>query len=79
MPVARKPSCFTWLTAMFVAGDHALNDMTGEGEESWKSMLTAKKYQVIPVLKGLGSNDAFASIFVDHIRDAARDADIPLQ
>jgi sirohydrochlorin cobaltochelatase len=30
------------------------------------------------VLKGLGSNDAFAQIFVQHIRDAARDAGIPL-
>jgi sirohydrochlorin cobaltochelatase len=64
---------------MIVAGDHALNDMAGDDEESWKSVLTAKKYQVIPVLTGLGSNDAFARIFVNHIRDAAREAGIPLQ
>jgi sirohydrochlorin cobaltochelatase len=63
---------------MIVAGDHALNDMAGDDEESWKSVLRAKKYQVIPVLKGLGSNDAFARIFVNHIRDAAKDAGIPL-
>jgi sirohydrochlorin cobaltochelatase len=53
--------------------------MAGDDEESWKSVLSAKKYQVIPVLKGLGSNDAFARIFVNHIRDAAREASIPLQ
>jgi sirohydrochlorin cobaltochelatase len=64
---------------MIVAGDHALNDMAGDDEESWKSVLTSKKFQVIPVLQGLGSNDAFARIFVNHIRDAAKDADIPLQ
>jgi sirohydrochlorin cobaltochelatase len=64
---------------MIVAGDHAMNDMTGEGEESWKSILTAKKFQVIPVMKGLGSNDAFARIFVNHIRDGAKDAGIPLE
>jgi sirohydrochlorin cobaltochelatase len=64
---------------MIVAGDHALNDMAGDDEESWKSLLTAKKYQVIPVLQGLGSNDAFAGIFVNHIRDAARESGIPLQ
>jgi sirohydrochlorin cobaltochelatase len=63
---------------MIVAGDHALNDMAGDNEESWKSVLSAKKYQVIPVLKGLGSNDAFAGIFVNHIRDAAKEAGIPL-
>lgn len=63
---------------MIVAGDHALNDMAGDGEESWKNVLNARKYQVTPVLKGLGSNDAFAQIFVKHIRDAARDAGIPL-
>ncbi|MCU0562153.1 MAG: sirohydrochlorin cobaltochelatase [Desulfobacterales bacterium] len=63
---------------MIVAGDHALNDMAGDDEESWKSVLSAKKYQVIPVLKGLGSNDAFARIFVSHIRDAAKEVGIPL-
>jgi sirohydrochlorin cobaltochelatase len=63
---------------MIVAGDHALNDMAGDDEESWKSVLSAKKYQVIAVLKGLGSNDAFARIFVNHIRDAAKESGIPL-
>jgi sirohydrochlorin cobaltochelatase len=63
---------------MIVAGDHALNDMAGDDEESWKSVLSAKKYQVTPVLKGLGSNDAFARIFVNHVRDAAKEAGIPL-
>jgi sirohydrochlorin cobaltochelatase len=63
---------------MIVAGDHALNDMAGDDEESWKSVLSAKNYQVVPVLKGLGSNDAFARIFVNHVRDAAQEAGIRL-
>ncbi|RZB36523.1 MAG: sirohydrochlorin cobaltochelatase [Desulfobacteraceae bacterium Eth-SRB2] len=58
---------------MIVAGDHATNDMAGDEEDSWKSILTKQGFKVIPVLKGLGSNDKFAKIFVDHIRDAARD------
>jgi len=29
--------------------------------------------------QGLGSNDRFAQIFVDHIRYAAKDTGIPLQ
>jgi sirohydrochlorin cobaltochelatase len=32
---------------MIVAGDHALNDMAGDDEESWKSVLSAKKFQVM--------------------------------
>jgi sirohydrochlorin cobaltochelatase len=58
---------------MIVAGDHATNDMASDEEDSWKSILTKQGFKVIPVLKGLGSNDKFAKIFVDHIRDAARD------
>lgn len=64
---------------MIVAGDHAVNDMAGDEEDSWKSILTKKGFEVMPVLKGLGSNDAFANIFVEHIKDAAKDAGISLK
>lgn len=57
---------------MIVAGDHATNDMAGPEEDSWNSILTKEGYEVTPVLEGLGSNDAFARIFVDHIADAAK-------
>ncbi len=63
---------------MIVAGDHATNDMAGDDADSWKNILIKAGYEVIPVLEGLGTNDAFAEIFVDHIRDAARDAGISL-
>ncbi len=56
---------------MIVAGDHAVNDMAGPEVDSWKSILTKNGYEVEPILEGLGSNDEFARIFVDHIRDAA--------
>ncbi|MEA1867884.1 MAG: sirohydrochlorin cobaltochelatase [Thermodesulfobacteriota bacterium] len=64
---------------MIVAGDHATNDMASDEEDSWKSILTKQGFEVIPVLKGLGSNDKFAKIFVDHIKDAARDNGIELK
>jgi len=64
---------------MIVAGDHAINDMASDEEDSWKSILTKKGCKVTTVLKGLGSNDRFAQIFVDHIRDAARDNGITLK
>lgn len=59
---------------MIVAGDHAENDMASDEEDSWKSILKAKGYDVKTVLKGLGSNDAFAKIYVQHIKDAAEHA-----
>ena len=53
--------------------------MAGDEEDSWKSILTQQGFEVMPVLKGLGSNDKFAEIFVDHIKDAARDNGIKLK
>ena len=63
---------------MIVAGNHAKIDMAGDGPDSWRSILEARGYAVEAVMEGLGSNDAFADIFVSHIRDAARDAGISL-
>ena len=64
---------------MIVAGDHAVNDMAGDDDDSWKTILTRQGISVIPVLKGLGSNDEFAQLFVVHIKDAARDMGIELR
>ncbi|MCD6224776.1 MAG: sirohydrochlorin cobaltochelatase [Deltaproteobacteria bacterium] len=64
---------------MIVAGDHAINDMASDEEDSWKSILTKQGFKVTTVLKGLGSNDKFAQIFVDHIKDAAHDNGIVLK
>jgi sirohydrochlorin cobaltochelatase len=54
---------------MIVAGDHANNDMAGDDDDSWKSILEAKGYQVTPVLKGLGQFPQVQSMFVQHVRD----------
>ncbi|OEU49217.1 MAG: cobalt chelatase [Desulfobulbaceae bacterium S5133MH15] len=64
---------------MIVAGDHATNDMAGEEEDSWKSILVKNGYKVQTVLEGLGSNDQFADLFVKHIADAAKEKGITLQ
>jgi sirohydrochlorin cobaltochelatase len=57
-----------WLMPlMSVAGDHAKNDMAGNEEDSWKSILTKAGIQCIPVLKGTAEYDVFADIWVDHI------------
>lgn len=41
---------------MFVAGDHAQNDMAGDEAESWKQILKQNNYTVYPVLRGLGES-----------------------
>ena len=64
---------------MVVAGDHAMNDMAGPDEDSWKSVLEKNGFEVVTVKQGLGEEDAFADIFVSHAEDAAKDAGIILQ
>lgn len=49
---------------MFVAGDHAKNDIAGDMKEA----LEAKGYQVEVILEGLGQNEGIQNIFMDHIR-----------
>jgi sirohydrochlorin cobaltochelatase len=52
---------------MSVAGDHAINDLAGDEEDSWKSILTKEGIQCVPVLKGTAEYDVFVDIWVDHL------------
>ncbi len=54
---------------MSVAGDHAKNDMAGDQDDSWTSVLTRAGLDCVPVLKGTAEYDVFADIWVDHIPD----------
>jgi len=53
---------------MSVAGDHARNDMAGDEEDSWKSILTKAGIKCVPVLKGTAEYDDIVAIWVDHLR-----------
>jgi sirohydrochlorin cobaltochelatase len=55
---------------MSVAGDHAKNDMAGDEDDSWKSILTKAGIQCVPILKGTAETDAFVNIWLDHLRTA---------
>ncbi|WP_319468119.1 sirohydrochlorin cobaltochelatase [uncultured Pseudodesulfovibrio sp.] len=55
---------------MIVAGDHASNDMAGDEDDAWKVMLTKAGYKVKTDLRGLGMVDAWADIYVKHLKDA---------
>lgn len=52
---------------MSVAGDHAKNDMAGDEDDSWKSILTKDGYEVVTILKGTAEFDEFVQIWVDHV------------
>ena len=51
---------------MVVAGDHAINDMSGDEEDSWKSTFEKAGYEVECILKGLGEYPAVRQIYVKH-------------
>ena len=55
---------------MLVAGDHARNDMAGDGEDSWRSVLTARGFDVRTRLQGLGALECVQRRFVEKIRRA---------
>jgi sirohydrochlorin cobaltochelatase len=57
---------------MSVAGDHAQNDMAGDDDDSWKSILTKAGITCIPILKGTAEYDNFVDIWVSHIRGPMR-------
>jgi sirohydrochlorin cobaltochelatase len=58
---------------MVVAGDHANNDMAGDDDDSWKSVLESRGYQVECVIKGLGQLESIQKIYVDHVTAAISD------
>ena len=52
---------------MVVAGDHAVNDMAGEEEDSWKSLLKQDGFETECILKGLGEFPQIQDMYVQHI------------
>lgn len=52
---------------MLVAGDHALNDLAGNGASSWKSQLEKRSCACYCMLHGLGEIPEIASYFADSL------------
>lgn len=55
---------------MVVCGDHANNDMAGDGADSWKSVFEVEGYTVECLMRGLGENEDIQQIYVDHAQTA---------
>lgn len=55
---------------LIVAGLHAREDLAGDEEDSWKSILVKNGFQVEPFVIGLGEFDAIARLFAKHLGSA---------
>ena len=53
---------------MSVAGVHAREDLAGEEDGSWKSILTKAGITCVPILKGTAEYDDMVDIWVDHLK-----------
>lgn len=52
---------------LLVAGEHAYNDMAGDGPTSWRSVLEAEGFGSVPVIKGLGEYEEIRSLYSEHL------------
>ena len=60
-----------WLVPfMSVAGDHAMNDMAGDEDDSWKSILTKAGVECKVVLKGTAQYDNVVDVWLGHLEAA---------
>lgn len=66
---AGKTKNVTLVPFMFVAGDHARNDIDGE----WRENLEKEGYKVNTVIEGLGQIPEIQDIYIDHIRQGLKE------
>lgn len=52
---------------MIVCGDHAINDLAGDEENSWKTIFNKNGFETEIIFKSLGDFDEIGEIFVEHI------------
>lgn len=69
----KKIKHVTMMPFMLVAGDHAINDMAGDEEDTWKTQLEQAGYTTDACLKGLGENPAYQAIYIQHIKDVLKE------
>lgn len=55
---------------MIVAGDHAINDMASDEEDSWNTIIRRAGIETQCWLQGLGENARIQDLFVAHLQSA---------
>lgn len=67
----RLDSARVWLVPLLsVSGLHAMRDMAGENEDSWKMRIMRAGHECAPVLKGLIQSPLFADRWLENLRIA---------
>lgn len=66
---AEKAKELTLIPLMFVAGDHARNDI----DTDWRQDLEGKGFKVTTVIEGLGQVPSIQDLYIDHIRQAMKE------
>ncbi|TCT13800.1 anaerobic cobaltochelatase [Natranaerovirga pectinivora] len=62
----------TLMPFLLVAGDHALNDLISNKEDSWQTCLLELGYEVKGYLKGLGENPLIQEMYVKYVEKLIR-------
>ncbi len=57
---------------MLVAGDHAKNDMAGDEDDSWNSVLKSEGYDTEVHLEGLGEYEKIRNLFVSRLKEGIK-------
>ncbi|WKY44124.1 sirohydrochlorin cobaltochelatase [Eubacteriaceae bacterium ES2] len=55
---------------MLVAGDHAQNDLAGDEEDSWNTLLKEQGFETQVILEGLGEYPGIQALFLEHLNAA---------
>lgn len=67
---AKRPAKIWLAPLMVVAGDHAVNDMAGDGDDSWNSRLQAEGFRTECLLQGLGQIAGVRKLYCRHAQEA---------
>ena len=64
---AMPDKVITLAPLMLVAGDHAHNDLAGDEDDSWKSILESRGFRVKVRMRGLGAEPAVQQHFCEKV------------
>jgi len=73
LKVMHKRDCYknvVLIPMMITSGEHIINDMAGEGPESWKSIFSRLGFNVTCIFEGMGQYYDIQMMFVNHTRKA---------
>lgn len=73
--VAEKVRKVHLMPLMIVAGDHAINDMASDNEDSWNTKLRLAGFDTQCWLQGLGENPLIQEMFISHLQAAQFETD----